>query len=82
MNTPRPRRLPSALGPACLPEHETTGRRWVSLEDAARYIGTSEKTVRRMIAAGDLPAYRMGVRLIRIDMADIDALMVPMEPTP
>lgn len=48
----------------------------VDLVAAADYLNCSVKTVRRRIAEG-LPAYRVGPRAIRVDLADLDALMRP-----
>lgn len=53
----------------------TATRRWVSQAEAAEYLGVTDRTLRRMIAAGDLPAYRLGKRLLRVDLADVDALL-------
>lgn len=50
-------------------------RRWIDQREAAEYLGITDRTLRRMIAAGDLPAYRLGPRLLRIDVGDLDALM-------
>lgn len=50
-------------------------RRWIDQRQAAEYLGITDRTLRRMIAAGDLPAYRLGPRLLRIDVGDLDALM-------
>jgi excisionase family DNA binding protein len=52
-------------------------RRWASPRDTAAYAGVSPRTIGQMIADGRLPAYRYGPRLIRIDLNDVDALMVP-----
>lgn len=52
-------------------------RRWIDQRQAAEYLGITDRTLRRMIAAGDLPAYRLGPRLLRIDVGDLDALMRP-----
>lgn len=41
---------------------------------AADYLGVSERTIDRYIETGRLPAYRLGVRSIRIRIADLDAL--------
>ncbi|WP_298713548.1 helix-turn-helix domain-containing protein [Micrococcus sp. 2A] len=49
----------------------------LTISDAAALLGASPNTVRRMIARGDLRAYRYGPRLIRIDPADLHALRVP-----
>lgn len=43
----------------------------LTLEQAAERLAVHPRTVRRMIAAGELPAYRYGKRLIRIDPADL-----------
>ena len=52
-------------------------RRWIDQRQAADYLGITDRTLRRMIAAGKLPAYRLGPRLLRIDVADLDALLRP-----
>lgn len=52
-------------------------RRWLSLAETAEHLQVTERTIRRMIAAGELPAYRLGKRLLRIDAADVDALLRP-----
>lgn len=46
---------------------------WRSVRDTARHYEVSEKTIRRWIAYGDLPAYKVG-RQIRIRVADADQL--------
>ncbi len=50
-------------------------RRLEAIPHAAEYLGVSTKTIRRYIAAGRLTAYRTGPRLIRVDLADVDALL-------
>ncbi len=52
-------------------------RRWASLALAAKTIGVSERTLRRMIAAGRVTGYRAGPRLIRIDLNELDAILRP-----
>jgi excisionase family DNA binding protein len=47
-----------------------------TVNDAAELLNFSTRTVRRYIAEGLLPAYRVG-RGIRISQADIDALLKP-----
>lgn len=51
--------------------------RMVSVGDAADYLGVCEKTVRNYIARGMIRPYRQGPRLIRVDLADLDALRRP-----
>lgn len=41
-----------------------------SVAEAAEFLGVSERTVRRCIDRGELPAYRVG-RQVRIDPADL-----------
>lgn len=53
-----------------------TKPRFVSLQHGSDYTGLSIKTIRRLIARGDLPAYRApGSRLIRLDLGDVDRLL-------
>ncbi len=50
----------------------------VDIATAAQMLGTSTKFIRRRIADGSLKAYRLkGSRLIRIEVADLDALKEP-----
>lgn len=51
-------------------------RQLVSLQDAAQFLGVTPLTVRRMIARGDLAAFRVGSSSkspIRVDMAQIES---------
>lgn len=57
--------------------HSPARRRYVSITDAAEYLGVSTRTIRTMIADGRLCAYRMGRRFIRLDLDQIDAAMIP-----
>jgi excisionase family DNA binding protein len=50
-------------------------RRLVSLAEAAEWAGVCERTLRRRIADGTLTAYRLGPRLIRIDLTELGALL-------
>ena len=52
----------------------------VNLKKAAEVMSVSEKTIRRLIARGELPAYTIGGpprrgRLIRIRVEDLEALL-------
>lgn len=49
----------------------------LSLSDAAAQYGVSEKTLRRRIADGSLPASRLGPRLIRVRAVDLDKMLRP-----
>jgi excisionase family DNA binding protein len=48
-----------------------------SIAAVADALGCSTRTVRRYISDGRLTGYRMGPRLIRVDMAEVDALLSP-----
>lgn len=54
-----------------------TKREAIDLTNAAAYLGVSHKTLRRLIAAGKLPAFRVGGGPIRVYVADVEALKVP-----
>jgi excisionase family DNA binding protein len=49
-------------------------RGYCGVAEAAIYLDITEKTVRKMIALGELPAYRINPRIIKIKIADLDAL--------
>lgn len=54
----------------------------ISLQEAAAILDVSVVTVRRRIADGTLPAHRIkGSRLIRVDRADVEALLRPVPTT-
>ncbi len=52
-------------------------RHLVSIAEAAQQIGVNPRTIRRRISDGTLTGYRMGPRLIRVDLAELDALLRP-----
>jgi len=56
---------------------ESTVPRWLSKAAAADQIDVTTRTINRMIAAGELPAYRVGKRMVRIKQTDLDALLSP-----
>ena len=49
-------------------------RRFATLPQAAEYAACSTRTLRRRIADGSLPAYRLG-RLLRVDLDELDQAM-------
>jgi excisionase family DNA binding protein len=56
----------------------TTPRtRYVTIGDAAEYLSVTDRTVRNYIARGDLTGYRIGTRAIRVDLRELEALLVP-----
>ncbi|BBY48383.1 hypothetical protein MARA_18510 [Mycolicibacterium arabiense] len=54
-----------------------TLERGVTPSAAAKFFRVHPNTVRRWIAEGRLPAYRVGPRRLLIDLADVEALIVP-----
>jgi excisionase family DNA binding protein len=54
-------------------------RRFESIQGAAAYAGVSSKTIRRRISDGSLTGYRMGPRLVRVDLNELDALLRPIQ---
>lgn len=49
---------------------------WINLDRAAEVWGTSRDTVRRAIARGELPAFRLpGDRQLRVRRSDMEALL-------
>lgn len=48
---------------------------FISLSAAADILGISVHTLRRRIAAGELPAFRTGRRIIRVRVCDLEKLL-------
>ena len=48
---------------------------FISLSAAADMLGISVHTLRRRIAAGELPAFRSGRRIIRVRVSDLEKLL-------
>ena len=55
----------------------STQRKYISISEAADYLGVTSRTIRQMIADGRLRGYRSGSRLVRLDLNEIDAAMTP-----
>lgn len=58
-----------------------TPRRLVGINRAAEYADVHPITLRRWISAGRLPAFRVGPRLLKIDLNDLDAMLRPIPTT-
>ncbi|MFY0406913.1 helix-turn-helix transcriptional regulator [Solicola sp. PLA-1-18] len=54
-----------------------SSRRFGSLSEAAQEVGVSKDTIRRRVADGTLQAFRIGPRLIRVDLDEVRALLRP-----
>ena len=57
--------------------NQAQSRRWAAQAEAAAYLDITPKTLRRMVAEGKVTGYRMGPRLIRFDLDELDSLMQP-----
>ena len=55
-------------------------RRLASVTDAAKLAACSGKTIRRLIASGELTGYRLGARMIRVDLDELNRIMRPIIP--
>ena len=63
-----------------IPHTQRTEPEWISLREAARIYAVSTYTLRRRIATGHLPAVKLGYKLIRVRIKDLDKLF-PAIPT-
>lgn len=50
---------------------------YLAPKQAAELVGVHPLTIRRAIASGDLPAMRMGPRIIRVKRSDVLAMLRP-----
>ena len=49
----------------------------IGLQEAAACCNVDPRTIRRWIAAGRINAYRVGPRLIKVDVAELDKVLRP-----
>jgi excisionase family DNA binding protein len=56
---------------------ESLGDRFVSVNQAAHYLGITSQSVRNMLADGRLKAWTLGPRVLRIRLSDIEAALKP-----
>ena len=52
-------------------------RELLTPQQAAQRLNVSVRTIRRYIASGDLTGYRLGPRMYRVDVAELDAVLRP-----
>jgi excisionase family DNA binding protein len=50
-------------------------RRLIDLHLAAEMLGCSTRTIRRKVSAGELSGFQAGPRLLRVDEAEVTALI-------
>jgi excisionase family DNA binding protein len=48
---------------------------WLSIPEAAEWLGVSPRTIRRKIADGTIRAHTLGRRIKRIRLSDLEASM-------
>jgi excisionase family DNA binding protein len=51
---------------------KATYRQLLDLKAGAERLGLSVSTIRRMVSRGDLTAYRVGPKLLRLDADELD----------
>jgi excisionase family DNA binding protein len=59
----------------------SNGRRLASINETASYCGIHPRTVRRAIADGRLTGYRVGGKLVRVDLNEVDEKLLQQIPT-
>lgn len=66
------------LGGAIFMARATTqpARRLVPVNEAAAYVSVTRRTLERAINRGELQAYKLGRRCTRIDLNELEALMI------
>lgn len=52
-------------------------RKFVSINEAGEILGLTPKTIRSFIAAGRIPASRLGTKVVRIHVDDLEAFIRP-----
>lgn len=51
---------------------------WITQQEAADILGCTDRTVRTMCAEGRLRGYRLGKRMIRLRLDEVEAALQPM----
>lgn len=54
---------------------------YISPDEAAARWSVSRDTIRRLIASGQVTGYRLNRRIIRVDVAEVDAAFRPIPTT-
>ncbi len=61
------------------PRESTVGKK-ISMDAAADDLGVNKRTIQRLIAIGELPAFKVGAKIVRVDTDDVASLLKPMHP--
>ena len=59
-------------------EHDDEGR-WLTRRAACEYLSCSEPYLDQRIKDGRLPSYKIGTRAVRLRLADVQAILQPVE---
>lgn len=65
-------------GYSSLPAAVSDSDEFITQQQAARIIQVNVRTIRAMIEREELPAYRLGNRVVRIRRSDLDRVLTPM----
>lgn len=63
------------------PNSTATPRRFGTMRDGAQILKCDPDTIRRYISQGRLTAYRVGDRLLRVDLDEVERLARPIPTT-
>lgn len=47
----------------------------LTIKEAARYLGVSERHMYKLLDAGDVPRIRLGTQIVRISPTDLEAFI-------
>lgn len=74
--------MPRSTSPAKVPTPKWDDtKRFIRQEAAAERWDVSVDTIRRLIASGQITGYRLNNRIVRVDMAEVDAAFRPIPTT-
>lgn len=60
----------------------STPTKLISMTDAAERLAVHPITIRRWIASGKLTGFRISERVMRVELAEVEALLVPIQVKP
>ena len=64
-----------------MPARRKPGSRLVGTAEAAKYTGLCTRTIYRYIADGRITGYRLGPKLIKVDLDELDRIIKPVPAT-
>ncbi|OBH12086.1 AlpA family transcriptional regulator [Mycobacterium sp. E1747] len=54
-----------------------TTDRFITIAEAASYLGVTDRTVRNMLYDHRLRAHKLGARIVRLRLSEVDAALEP-----